>query len=445
MVTQNRFTGFAVASPYPEAQPPRMTNRRLRILVSLGGVLAAALPLVAQTSPRDTLEKAEAVVRDETFATGPLDRVIDFLTIEPNEKRVARDPERYYPSKVVFAPYVIYTPETNFGFGIGGSYLFKFPGSGDEERTRTSAIPIAFTYTLENQLLFYSGFEIFTPDEAYVISGNARAQVFPRLFYGVGNSTPRTNEVVFESTELTFEPIFSKQVFVDKLFLGAGVRIRDISSTDFVLAEDAENTTADLAAYRNIRGAGGSRSVGAEVAALYDTRNSLLNAQHGSYFELTYGRYGTLLGGTSEYALTRADARHFVQLKGNERWRDVLAVQGIGYFASGDVPLVELAQLGSGEIMRGYYEGRYIDEAYVAAQGEYRLNIKNSPFGFVGFASAGTVAPSPGQFSLGKLRTAAGAGVRFMVDPVERLNLRADVAFTGEGDFNFYIQIGEAF
>ena len=228
-------------------------NRMYALALLAGLVLATAAPLNAQT---DTLgsEKAERVVRDENISSGPLDRVIDFLTIEPNEKRVARDPERYYPSKIVFAPYIIYTPETSFGFGIGGSYLFKFPGSGDEERTRTSAIPIAFTYTLENQLLFYSGFEIFTPDEEYVISGNARAQVFPRLFYGVGNDTRSTNEVVFESTELTFEPIFSKQLFVDKLFLGAGVRIRDITSTDFVLSEDTENSTADIPAYRTILG-----------------------------------------------------------------------------------------------------------------------------------------------------------------------------------------------
>lgn len=132
-------------------------------------------------------------------------------------------------------------------------------------------------------------------------------------------------------------------------------------------------------------------------------------------------------------------------LQGLEPWRDVLALHAVGYFATGDVPLVELAPLGSGQIMRGYYEGRYLDRDYLAAQAEYRLNFQDFPLSFVGFAGAGLLAPKANQFSLNRLRTAAGLGVRLLVDPKERLNLRADFALTGEGDFNFYIQIGEAF
>ena len=395
------------------------------------------------TLPGEETTKAEEVLAEDDTDSHGLDRIVDFLTIEPNERR-ARADSTIYPAKIVFAPYIIYTPETNVGFGIGGSYLFKMPNSGGEERTRTSAIPIAFTYTLENQLLFYSGFEIFWPDEAYVLSGNVRAQIFPQLFYGVGRATPQENEVIFESTQFVVEPIFSKQMLVEKLFLGAGVRYRHVVDTDFVLADDTD-LEAVPGQFFEIDGAGGSTSAGVEAAALYDTRNSLLNAQTGSYLEVTYGVYGEVLGGTNEYNLLRADARHFFQLRGDEDFRDVLGIQGIGYFAAGDVPLVELGQLGSGEIMRGYYEGRYTDLNYVAAQAEYRLNFRDSPWGAVAFASVGDVAPEVGDFELGNLRTGYGAGVRFMVDPVERLNLRADFALTGEGDFNFYIQIGEAF
>ena len=373
-----------------------------------------------------------------------INRVIDFLTIEPNERKAAAS-DSIYASKIVFAPYVIYTPETSIGFGIGGSYLFKMPNSGGEERTRTSTIPIAFTYTLENQILFYSGFEVFWPDEEYVLSGNLRAQIFPQLFYGVGPNTSESNEVIFESTQFVVEPIFSKQMFVDKLFLGAGVRYRHVMDTGFEIAPDEDDFPEGIGTFRNIDGAGGSTSAGVEAAALYDTRNSLLNAQTGTYLEFTYGKYGEVLGGTHAYDLVRADFRKFFQLKGDEDFRDVLGIHSVGYFATGDVPLVELATLGSGEIMRGYYEGRYTDNNYVAAQAEYRLNIKNSPFGAVGFASAGSVAADISDFTENALRTAYGVGIRFEVDKVERLNLRADVARTGEGDFNFYIQIGEAF
>ena len=409
-------------------------------------VLETAQPLLAQ-------DKGERANREDEQTSHGLDRIVDFLTIEPNEKKAANN-DSIYPAEIVFAPYVIYTPETSLGFGIGGSYLFKMPNSGGEERTRTSAFPIAFTYTLENQLLFYSGFEIFWPDEKWVLSGNARAQIFPQLFYGIGPDTDEFNEVVYETTQIVFEPIFTKQLFIDKLFLGGGVRYRHVTDTQFEVVKlsnkeqqlDEPPTTRTVPSeFSEISGANGSTSAGIEVAGLYDTRNSLLNAQTGTYIEATFGTYQKVLGGTHAYELTRLDGRQFFQLRGNEDHRDVLGFQGVGYFSSGDVPLIELGQLGSWEIMRGYYEGRYTDRNYVAAQAEYRLNIKDSAWGAVGFASAGSVSPSIAEFNDQPLRTAIGAGIRFEVDPVERLNLRADVAITGEGDFNFYIQIGEAF
>ena len=417
---------------------------RISALLALAyASLPAALAQYETTPPEggEPTEAAEVLAEDDEALHG-LDRIVDFLTIEPNERR-ARADSAIYPAKIVFAPYVIYTPETNVGFGIGGSYLFKMPGSGGEERTRTSTIPIAFTYTLENQVLFYSGFEVFWPDEAYVLSGNVRAQIFPQLFYGVGRDTDEAGEVVFESSQVVVEPIFSKQVFVDKLFLGGGVRYRHVFDTDFTAADAGAEFVPE--AFRELEGAGGSTSAGIEAAALYDTRNSLLNAQTGSYLEATYGAYREVLGGTHAYELLRVDARKFFQLRGDEDHRDVLGVHGIGYFATGDIPLVELGQLGSGEIMRGYYEGRYMDRNYVAAQAEYRLNLRDSPWGAVGFASAGDVGRELADLEWTAPRTAFGVGVRYMVDPVERLNLRADVAMTGEGDFNFYIQIGEAF
>ncbi|MFK8054570.1 MAG: BamA/TamA family outer membrane protein [Saprospiraceae bacterium] len=373
-----------------------------------------------------------------------LTKVVDILTLKPNKKRAALD-STLYPSKLIFAPYILYSPETNVGFGIGGSFQFKLPNSGDEERTRTSTIPIAFTYTLENQLLFYSGFEVFSPDEEWVLSGNVRAQIFPRLFFGIGRDTDAENEEIFESTQIVVEPILTKQLFVEKLFLGGGFRYRNVSQTGFKKFDENDVSIPSRFIDAGINGSGGSISVGVEAAALYDTRNSLLNAQTGTFVEATYGTYGKALGGTNEFELVRYDVRKYFQLRGTEDWRDILAFNTQGYFSSGNVPLVELAQLGSGEIMRGYYEGRYTDRHLIAAQAEYRLNFENSNFGAVGFASAGDVNSKVNQFSLNQLRTAYGLGVRYMLDPLERLNLRVDFALTGEGDFNFYIQIGEAF
>jgi len=397
----------------------------------------------AQSSHLNAQSDAPEVAKAKSEAKG-LARVVEALTLEPNKKKAAAD-STVYPAKIIFAPYIIYTPETNVGFGLGGTYQFKLPNSGDEARTRTSIIPIAFTYTLENQLFFYSGFEIFSPDERYVLSGNVRGQIFPRLFFGVGRDTEAEAEEIFESTQFVFEPILTKQMFVDKLFIGGGLRYRYVGRTGFRRLNEAGEELPSRFIDAGIDGADGSISAGIEAVTLYDTRNSLLNPQTGAYLEASYSTYGKVLGGTNSYELVRLDARRFFLLNGQEDYRDVLALNARGYFSSGEVPLVELAQLGSGEIMRGYYEGRYTSNHYIAAQAEYRLNIENSPWGAVGFASIGDVNPKINQFALNQLRSAYGVGLRYMVDARERLNLRVDFALTGEGDFNFYIQIGEAF
>ena len=52
----------------------------------------------------------------------------DIFTLHPNKKAVARD-STLYPSRLIIAPVVAYTPETSFGFGVGAKFLFKFKGS----------------------------------------------------------------------------------------------------------------------------------------------------------------------------------------------------------------------------------------------------------------------------------------------------------------------------
>ena len=82
--------------------------------------------------------------------------------------------------------------------------MFKFKGSGDE--TRTSNMPVSMLYTLNNQFFIYSGFEIFTNQEKWVISGNIIFQNYPRLYYGIGQNSPDTNEEIYDTYQFLIEP-----------------------------------------------------------------------------------------------------------------------------------------------------------------------------------------------------------------------------------------------
>lgn len=355
----------------------------------------------------------------------------EFFTFYPNKKAAAKD-STLYKSKFIAAPVISYSPETSLGFGVGAKYLFKFRGSGEE--TRTSNMPMTLQYTLNNQFIIYSGFEVFTNQEEWVIEGNLRFQNFPRLFYGIGRDTPEDNEEVYDFYQLTVEPIFLKQLFARYLFIGAGFRYNHIFNTS--IEEDGWLATNQPLGYE------GSTSVGAEFAVLYDSRNNILNAQNGWYLEFTHGVYGKVLGGTHNFEFTRFDIRHF--FKTSKKTNDVLGFQFIGHFLHRDAPLSEYALFGSSEILRGYTEGRYVDRNLMAGQVEYRKNFKNSRFGVVAFAGTGDVYNTLENFKFSNLRPNFGIGLRFLLDQKENLNIRFDWGF-GESTNNVYLNIAEAF
>jgi len=354
----------------------------------------------------------------------------DFFTWYPNKRAAALDSE-LYKSKLITAPVVSYSPETNFGFGVGAKYLFKFRGSGDE--TRTSNMPISFQYTLNNQFILYSGFEVFTNQEEWVFTGNVLFQNYPRLFYGLGRNTLSTNEVEYNYNQLLLEPIALKQLGLRYLFLGAGLRFNYIYNVNAPLSEE----------YLNITGYEGSTSTGVELAALYDSRNNILNAQNGWYFILTHGIYSRILGGSQNFQLTKFDLRHYIKLFPQKS--DVLAFQLIGHFTHRNAPFGELALFGGDRMLRGYREGRFVDRNLLAAQIEYRKTFANSRWGYVLFAGAGDVAPEFDKFSLSEIKYNVGLGLRFMIDKPERLNLRLDWGKGQGSNNNIYFNIAESF
>lgn len=359
------------------------------------------------------------------------DKMKEFFTFYPNKNSAAKD-STLYPSKFIMAPVITFSPETSLGFGTGAKYLFKFNGSGDE--TRVSNMPMSLQYTLNNQFILFSGFEIFTNQEKWVIEGNILFQNYPRLYYGLGRNSPEAAEEQYDYYQVLVEPIFLKNMFARYLFIGAGVRYNEIFNT-----EVEENGLLDT---QRPNGFDGSRSLGVEAAALYDSRNNILNAQSGWYFEFTYGVYDDIFGSTHNFDLTRFDFRHYIDL--SEKNNDVLAFQTIGRFSRGDIPFNELSLFGSSEILRGYREGRFVDRDLLATQVEYRTQFKDSRFGAVAFIGAGDVYNNVSDFKFNNLRFNYGTGARFMIDKEERLNIRFDWGF-GEGSNYFYLGIAEAF
>jgi len=398
---------------HKEIRFSRPTKRLILALL----IFMIAYPLVAQ--------------KEEIKRKNVVERLVERFTLYPNKRR-ARQDTAIYPAKVILAPIISFTPETSLALGVGAKYLFKMPGSGEE--TRTSNIPISLQYSLNNQLVFYSGFEVFSPQEKYMLEGNLAYQTFPRLYYGIGRDAPQSNERIYEYTQLLIEPILLKQAFAKHLFIGAGVRYNAITGVNFESQEDEGFRPEPT-------GALGSKALGGEFAVVYDSRNNLLNATNGLYAEFTHGFYDESFGSSHTFQLTRLDLRYFKNLTPDKY--NVLAFQLLTHSASSSAPLAEMAFFGSHEMMRGYYEGRYIDNKMVAFQTEYRTSL-NDWLGLVAFAGIGDVAEKVSDFSVSNLRWSVGLGLRFKLDRRENLNLRLDWGFAKRSN-NYYLKLAEAF
>jgi outer membrane translocation and assembly module TamA len=103
--------------------------------------------------------------------------------------------------------------------------------------------------------------------------------------------------------------------------------------------------------------------------------------------------------------------------------------------------------LGSDEMMRGYYNGRYRDRNLIAGQTELRYRLSDR-IGVAGFAGTGTVFNH--SFSFNDLKPNYGGGLRYFFDVEKGLSVRMDYGFgekrPGEKrQSGLYLALGESF
>jgi hypothetical protein len=110
---------------------------------------------------------------------------------------------------------------------------------------------------------------------------------------------------------------------------------------------------------------------------------------------------------------------------------------------TGNPPYSSLSLMGGESLMRGYYLGRYRDNHMLALQVEYH-SPQWKRAGVVVFTGLADVAARFNDFRLRDLKYSVGFGLRYMINPEEKINLRLDFGF-GKESFGVYMKILEAF
>ena len=336
--------------------------------------------------------------------------------------------EDTFKPRLVFLPFVYYTPETQLAFGAGGVLTFK--AGAEKAPTRTSTVWAFGTYSLAKQVQVSINPTIFFERNDVSLSANLRYERTPQKFYGIGNDTPSG-----------LMELYTPRIAL----LQAGLKKRIRGGLYAGLLLDLEKTTLEkfepggILATAGLPGSRGGLVSGLAAGLDWDTRDSAQFPRSGSFFQLTAGAYGRAT--LSDFAFTnlKVDLRTYLAPAAGQ----VLALQAVLRLTSGDTPFYRLSMLGGDSLMRGYYKGRFRDKNMIVVQGEYRVALRGK-FGLAGFAGLGHVFPRFEDLGLDSLKYSLGTGLRYSLDARAGTNIRMDLAW-GVRSFGLYFTAQESF
>lgn len=319
-----------------------------------------------------------------------------------------------------------YQPETSFLLGGAAVLARQYPeGSGYRE----SQLLLAGAVTARKQYSVLLQPDVYLWRDRVHLGATLSLARFPDLFFGIGETRRADQE--------WYTPIYYELELSPKLRLLPGAYLGP--SFRVLQTEMVRTEAGGLLASGAIPGARGGASVELGLSLLWDTRDRTLYPRSGSLLRARLASARGEWGSDFDYDVSRLDARRYFSLPWSGH---VAALQALAELRAGTPPFYGMGRLGGAEMLRGYYEGRYRDRQYLAAQAEYRAPLVWR-LGAVLFVAAGTVAPALDQLDLARLKLAAGGGLRWAPLADVPVNVRLDVAY-GE-DLNFYFGIGEAF
>ena len=345
--------------------------------------------------------------------------------------------------KFYVLPIISASPETSLRLGVVGIFLFRKPEQAPE--TQLSSIRVPISYTVNQQIKVQADFSYYSNANKHILNASTEWFNFPLLFYGIGNETQESDEEIYTTQTFGVDLDYLRRV-ADNFYVAFGYKM---TQSNIIDVEEG----GMLAQPGLIPGNTGGLTSGIGTGIRFDTRDNNLCPAMGFLIDARVNTYQQWTGSEFKFTQLKIDLRKYFQ----PFKRHVLAVQVLLEDTWGDPSFETMTLLGGKMMMRGHYEGRFRDLTYYAAQAEYRLPIgrknwidtrEKIPFkerwGLVGFFGVGDVAHSFQNIDLDDIKTSGGFGIRYLVLPKERINVRIDVGF-GTRLPAIYFNIREAF
>ncbi len=318
--------------------------------------------------------------------------------------------------RVMPVPTLGYTPETRGYAGAVCQLAFK-----SDPGTRLSAVKTEFQFTQKRQTILELAGSIFLPAEKCLINFTAHSSRFPDFWWGVGIHTPEINKEGFNSRRNWLELAILKNAGRN-WFIGPLLKHQQRSNIEF-----NQTTTAS---FMKVSAVG--------IQFLHDSRDNMLNPTKGNFIDIQLTR--NIAGNAGTGYRSAMDSR-FYKKAGKS---NTLAGRMTFSHLSSNTHFFDLALLGGDRNLRGYYLGRFRDRGMLVFNGELRTAM-HKRWGMALGVGAGTVFRQPEDIFKNPFKPAFNAGLRFLADRRENINMRIDYAIGVKGQSGFYFAFGEAF
>ena len=401
--------------------------------VVFGLLLGGAARAAAQSSPLDSLRAARAA-RTDSIRKANGDTAHD-----PNDSTVlhTRHPGRIITvdhtpggdlrtSETVFAPTVIYAPET--GFGVGGGLVRSVVIGDHDHEQRPSTVQVSGQVTQEQQVTVYTVGDLWTRHNLNHLTFEVTYSHYPQKFFGIGPTSPDVPEVWAPTLERVAMSWSHK--LHDNFYAG----LQGLGEHEIVSIKDTGILLSGV-----VPGQLGWNIVQLGGLAQLDTREPYYFPLKGNLALLSVWYANSAYGSEFTYARATLDLRHYQPLGDGHVFATQLLADGV----LGTIPFDRMPQIGGMTILRGLWDGRYRDRGVLALQTEYRTAAWHR-FGATLFASTGTVGASLRDIAAANLLVAGGIGLRFSLTDDDRLNVRIDRGWS-RGTSGTYFTLGEAF
>jgi len=330
----------------------------------------------------------------------------------------------------VVAPIPISSPAIGSGVVPVVGYLFRMNRS--DEKSPASAIGVVGLITDNGSRAFGIGGDIYLKENTYrtkalYLQGNLNYNL-----YGIGLvAAQRNDRIPLKQAGQIFLGEFLRRAYW-KFFLGP----RFITGNSLITVRHRSDQTVSPPADAGLRT--NLRALGFRVTR--DTVPNRFYQTSGTVLDFTADFYSHGLGSKYSYQSYRFNFSKYWSLAS----KHVLAYNLFACGTGGQPPFYGNCIYGTNSQLRGYTAGRYLDRYMFGMQMEYRLELPMR-FGVVGFGGVGEVVPGGDQlFRVHNLLPNVGAGIRFVLDKKNHVNLRADFA-KGKNNNTFSMGISEAF